>query len=247
MKLIPAVAFLLSIAALAQDKEPTFTDVLAKTGSQKSYTLKMTGGVDSISGTFENGSLVMSAKSVQVAGRGGLTIGNIGNGWVPLEQLLPSQPNNTVLHDLSKIQPAHSILSGLTSFMGPVTGSATTGFSADLQSSNLRDLVKQPWVGHKDLESAGNLKGTVKFTVSGGLIAKAEIHITGSEVPNGTNRNPPQPGRMPPRNGGQPQPGQNGRNNPPRNRPGNVTITIELSEFGTAKFPEDVKSKIGSN
>jgi hypothetical protein len=139
---------------------------------------------------------------------------------------------------MSKIQPAHAIVSGLTSYMGPVTGSASTGFSADLQPSSIRDLLKAPWFGHKDLDSATNLKGTVKFTVSGGLVSKVEIHVTGSEVQNQGNRAPNQPGRRMP-----PQPGRN----TPRNRSGNVTITIEFADFGSAKLPEDVKAKIGSN
>jgi hypothetical protein len=228
------MTLILALILAAQDKEPSFSEVLSKTGAQKSYDLKMSGGAESITGTYENGGLILSAKSAQVAGRGGLTIGNVGGGWVPLEQLLPSQPKNAALQNLSKIQPPHAIILGLAGSLGPVTGRASSGFSADLQPGAIRELAKAPWVGHKSLQNAMDLKGSVKFTTSGGLITKAEIHFTGNEAQKTFAR-----GKMPtpPQNNGQ----------VPATKPVNVTVTIELSDFGSARLPEDLKGKIGSN
>lgn len=206
------------LTGLMQDRpEASFSSILATTVSQRNYSFKITGGADSISGVYENGAYYLVAGTVRVAGHGGSTVANVGGGWVPLGAVLTPSSKNAPLKRLAQTMPPHCILSDITGLLAGVKGNPTSGFASELKLGNLSALAKAAWIGNADLERATNYRGSVKFFSNEGRISRTELTLSGS-APRGFRG----PGR-----------------------PITVTVTIQLSGFGSSRIPDDVRHRIG--
>lgn len=241
MKIGLALLLLLPLA----DNSSEFGRVLSKTRKQKQYRFSISGGGLDISGTYEKGAVHMTAGSYEVAGRGGLTHGKGEKGWTRLSSLIQRTSEKDELRKLSKVQPAHTILGFLSRYLDRVEGDAGSGFSADLRRGNLSDLAKSPWIASDDLEKAGNITGSVSFDVVAGLIVRVELKMRGS-MTDWQRQKRRQPGAPPPRNQhpGM-QKGPDGRDYKPVEKSVSVTITITLSEFGSATINGDARTAVG--
>jgi len=93
----------------------------------------------------------------------------------------------------------------------------TDGFSGDLTEAGAKEMLSRgPRRPGADAPATSNAKGTVKFWVKDGVLAKYELHVQGTVSVNGNDRDVDR------------------------------TTTVEIKDVGTTKVeaPEDAKKKL---
>lgn len=242
-----AIAVLVT-AAYAQDKPPTWAQVMANMGKQKSYDFTMKGGPDGVDGTYEKGGVHYRAGGVEVAGKGGITHASTDGKWTSVSTLIQLGQGGETLKRISKLQPPHTIVPQVASFAKKVDGDGVQGFTGEFAQGNLSQLIRSPWLETEDLLACTGLTGRFAFSCSSGLIVKAEIQVQGNKV-QWTKRHyvgVPAKDQPPPT-----PPGQNWKLGPDGywyegvEKNVSVTVTIEFKDYGTAKISDDVRGKIG--
>jgi hypothetical protein len=124
--------------------------------------------------------MLQALSEAQAAGKGRLSIGNVGGGWSPLSSLLSG---NTWLQRLVKIAPAHVLIVDLTRSFGSLSGDSFNGFVGTLNDKSVRELVKLPWINKTTFDRATKLQGTATVSVDyEGRAWKVELKFTGREA-----------------------------------------------------------------
>lgn len=243
-KIAGVVAGMGVLSAFAQSKADenkplTYAQLLSSLTKVSSYQFSIQNSPDDISGTFEKGSFHYMGQNVQVGGKGSVTHSAVDGKWMPHGYYVSERMGGQTLLRLARIQPAHMIVARVAGSIQNLKGDAASGFTGDLARPFLTELVKEPWINRTDLPSSSTLRGTVKITVSNGMISKLELHVSGRVV-EATNQ------------GGQPMVGAGGRPIPGGGNQYNLTekdvsLTYEITIGGTntAKVADGVKKVIG--
>jgi hypothetical protein len=236
-----------AMAAL-QDKPLPWSDVHQKMIKLSSYNFTFSGGPDAFSGTFEKGSQHYKAEQVQVAGKGSLSQACADGKWTTLSMLMQMRKGDKTLKRLSQMVPPHDILGQVVQMAQKIDGDSIKGFKGEFGQGNMAKLVRTPWMECEELHQGGRLSGSFAFSCDGVRVVSAEIQVKGVKVVQEKRhyQGVPKPGDPPPVPPGPTwQLGRDGYWYEGVESPVSITLKIELKDFGTAKIPEDVRTKIG--
>lgn len=247
--IVAALIGLGSWAAARQDRPPTLGKVLSNTSRLKSYSFKISGGAESISGIYEKPGLYYSAGGVEAAGRGGIRLGRVGDKWASISSLIQAGHGGESLKRLAQLQPPHILARAITAYVQRFEGDGFSGFRGELVPGNLRQLVQEPWIDDRELREAGGLRGSVSIDCTEGRISRITISVSGRKV---EWKRRAYHGRL--RKGDPPPtpPAPNWKYNPNdgywyegKEKSVDVRVEIEIREADTARIPDDVRKKIG--
>jgi hypothetical protein len=234
----------------AQDgKGPSLAKVLAKTGKEKKFSFKITGGAEAISGEVDNGGVHYVGASAEVAGKGGVSHAMHDGKWVDVGGLIASKaPGYESVARLAQLSPPHTLVSRIASYVSGMQGDGNVGFTGELQTPQAKALAKESWIGNPDLTKASTLKASVAISAADERVVKVEIRFSGSmiEMTNtGSYYGKPDPENPPTPPAANWQLGPDGYWYEGKEKAVNVTVTLEFSNYGSATLPEDLKKKFG--
>lgn len=231
----------------AQDKPPTWGQVLSNMNKQKTYNFTLKGPLD-CSGTYEKGAVHYNGGGVEVAGKGGITHASADGKWTSVNTLIQMGQGGETLKKMARLIPAHQIVPQIAGFAKSITGDGFQGFSGELAPGNISQLIRAPYLETQDLLESGGLQGRFAFSCNEGLIVKAEVQITGTKI-NWERRHyqgVPKQGDPPPT-----PPAANWKLGPDgywyegNEKSVAVSLVLEFKDFGSAKIADDVRGKIG--
>lgn len=243
-----ALSLVLGAGLNAQDKPPTWAKVLSATSKLKSYSFKITGGADTISGEYEKGAVHYRAGGAEAAGKGGVSIARAGGAWTSISNLIQVGEGGETLKRLAKLQPPHTFPQLLANYLMKLDGDGYAGFTGQLRPDQINQLVQAPWIADEEIGGAGGVQGHVAISCRDGRVSKIEIQLSGTIV-DWTRRHyhgkpdPSQPPPTPP--GPNWKLGADGYWYEGRERSVSRNVKVEIDNHDSAALDEELRKKFG--
>lgn len=264
---VRGLAAIVAIAASVwgQDKGPSLYEAQARTAKQRNYTFKISKSRDvAIDGDYVDGVLHVQSKRAEAVRRNNTRLAREkGQAWTDADT---AARKDDALRALTELPNPTDIVTRLVFAARKIKSpDPLSEFTGELEPGTIRALLKEPWFtfGEKYGELS-DLTGTITFLLNGdGLIRRIDLRATGKKPDTsatqanyynvkkvqdwGKGGGPPKPPKAPDPDSFKPGDNPQNQYTPPEQITVEVSVKIELSDFGKTKLTldEQARTKLG--